>query len=190
MHGRNVFLGQPFLQHAPGRVVVAGAHQRHGREVVLPRRGLVRTGHTADCQNRRACFVRNRVPLLRDVVEVDERSRGCIDLLAVDGERGVAADHHIDLFVSELFLGVLLDDLVPGVRRGVCIDAEGGDAERLPHGLPGQRSEDGQAFEVVEAQCLHGVRSRSASSTTGSISASPSTRSSRFATPAHAASES
>ena len=72
----------------------------------------------------------------------------------------------------------------PALCRRVGVDAEGRHAERLPDRLPDERPEDGDAVDLVEPERLHAASSRSASSTTGSISASPSTRSSRFATPA------
>jgi hypothetical protein len=61
---------------------------------------------------------------------------GSIDLLAVDRECGVTSYDGIDLLVAELLLGVFLDHLVACVRRGVRVDAECRDAERLAHRLP------------------------------------------------------
>ena len=57
---------------------------------------------------------RHRRAALRRVVEVDERARRRVDLLAVDGEGRVAGDDGVDLLVAELRLGVILDDLVAG----------------------------------------------------------------------------
>ena len=92
-----------------------------------------------------------------DVVEVDERPRRSVDLLAVDRERGVAGDDGIDLLVAELLLGVLLDDFVACVRRCVRVDSERGDAERLAHGLPDECPEDGDPLDLVQAENLHDV---------------------------------
>ena len=143
----------------------------------------MRPGHAADRKYRRVRLLRDGRALLRRIVEIDECAGGRVDLLAVDGERRVPGDDGVDLLVAELRLGVLLDDLVAGVRGGIRVDPERGDTECLAHRLPDERAEDGNAFELVERQALHDT-SRSASSTTGSITSVPSTRSSRFSTPA------
>jgi hypothetical protein len=81
---------------------------------------------------------------------------------------------------------VLLDDEVAVGRAVVRVDAEGVDPERVPDGLPLELPvlECRQCLDLVDVDPLQEVISRSSSSTTGSISSMPSTRSSRFQLPA------
>ena len=118
----------------------------------------------ADRDHRRSGLLRDRVAPLADVVEVDHRPGGRIDLLAVDREDGMPGVHEVDLLVPELLLGVLLDDLVARVRGRVGVDPEGRDAERLAHGLPDERAEHGNALDVLQPQDLHARESRTATS--------------------------
>jgi len=141
-------------------------------------------GAAADREHGGVRLLRNGRAALRGIVEIDERPCGRVDLLAVDGERRVPGHDRVDLLVPELRLGVVLDDLVTGVGGGVRVDPERGHAERLAHGLPDERAEDGDSFDLVEREPLHCDTSRSASRTIGSIASAPSTRSSRFSTPA------
>src|SRR5581483_10169931 len=131
-----------------------------------------------DREHGRPGLRRDRVPALLEVVEEHDRPPWRVDLLAVDGERRVAANDDVHLFVDEL--RVVLDHLVARVRRRVRVDAERRDPERLPDRLPHERAEDGQPLDVVDAQRLHPYVSSVRSS---------SSRSSRFAgTSTHATS--
>ena len=82
---------------------------------------------------------------------------------------------------------VLLDDQVAVGRPVIGVDPERVDPERVADGLPLELPafERGQWLDLVDVDPLQEVISRSSSSTTGSISAMPSTRSSRFQLPAH-----
>jgi hypothetical protein len=82
---------------------------------------------------------------------------------------------------------MLLDDEVAVGRAVIGVDAEGVDPERVPDRLPLELPafERGKWLDLVDVDPLQEVISRSSSSTTGSISSMPSTRSSRFQLPAH-----
>jgi hypothetical protein len=95
------------------------------------------------------------VATLCDVVEVDERAGGRVDLLPVHGERRMPGEDEVDLLVPELLLRMVFDDLVTGVSRGVGVDTERRNAERLAHRLPDERAEDRDPLDVVEPKRLH-----------------------------------
>ena len=178
-------LGEPGLDLGD-RAVGILVDDAVGREEVLPRRDVVRARLAADREHRRSRLLGARVPLHLRVAQEDDRARGHVRLLAVEHERRPAGDDDVELLVAERLLGVLLDDVLSGLGRRVGADPEGGDAEVLAQRRPAQRPdrlhrlELGQARDLVSAHPLL----LSSRSTTGSISASPSTRSSRFAAPA------
>ena len=72
-------------------------------------------GLAADREHGRARLLGARVALHRRVAEEDERARGRVDLLAVERERRAAGDDDVELLVAEPLLGVLLDDVLPGL---------------------------------------------------------------------------
>src|SRR4051812_47384417 len=84
---RVILLLQRLLEDPARGLPIALAVGRERREEVLPRRRLVDAGDAADREHRRPRLLRDRVPLLADVVEVDERPCRRVHLLAVDGER-------------------------------------------------------------------------------------------------------
>ena len=84
-------------------------------------------------------------------------------------------------------LVVLLDDQVAGVRR-LRVDSERLDSERPPQRPPLQvAAHDRDRLDLLDPCDLHELALRNASRTIGSIRATPSTRSSRFAVPAQSA---
>src|SRR5262249_28768896 len=108
---------------------------------------------------------------------------------AVEMECRVSADDDVHLLVTQLLLGVLLDDLSARARRGVRVHPEGGETEAPPDRAPFEPAlPDRNPVEVVEPGDLvtlaHALAFRRASSTTGSMRSIPSTRSSRFSFPA------
>src|SRR5262249_50657225 len=117
----------------------------------------------------------------------DERAGGSVDLLVAEDERRAAARDEVQLLVAVLLV-VLLDDALRALLPGVRVCPEGSDAEPPAHRAPGEALVvDLDPVELVEVapfvRLLPHVRPRSASSTTGSISEMPSTRSSRFSLP-------
>ena len=155
-------------------------------EEVLPGRDLVRAGLAADREHGRARLLGARVALHLRIAEEDDRAGRHVLLLAVEHERRPAGHDHVELLVAELFLRVLLDDVLPGLARRVRADPEGGDAEVLAQRRPPQRADRLHRLDLGQARDLVSAHSLLLSSfrTTGSISSSPSTRSSRFAAPA------
>ena len=161
-------------------------------EEVLPGRDLVLAGLAAEREHRRACLLGARIPPYLRIAEEDGRARGHVDLVAVEHERRPAREHDVELLVAETLLIVLLDDVLADLRRRVRVDPEGRDPEVLPDRRPAQRAGAGQRLQAGHARDLVSAHRLLLSSarTTGSISLSPSTRSSRFASPAQSASRS
>ena len=86
---------------------------------------------------------------------------------------------------------MLADDHLPRLRRPPGVDPERLDPEHCPDHVPARASLVGVAVDLVEPQhpvALRHLASRNAASTTGSIRSLPSTRSSRFSTPAQSSS--
>src|SRR5262249_25470614 len=140
-----------------------------------------------DSEHRRAVLGCDRAAP-RSRPGVDDRPGGRIDLVVSEREGRAAAEDGRHLLVV-VALVMLLDHPLPGIA-GVRVGAEGGDPESPP-----DRPEDEGALRVADRQLLELVEvddlvtithesSRSSSSTTGSISSTPSTRSSRLTFPA------
>ncbi len=122
----------------------------------------------------------------------DERSRGRVGGLVADRERRASAHDDVQLLVAAVLL--VRRHQLPARVRLPCVDARGPEAEEVPDRDEGGALAMWSGLRLVEREDLvalaHAVASRRASSTTGSIASPPSTRSSRFSTPAQAASES
>ena len=108
-----------------------------------------------------------------------ERAGRRVELLAGRREPRLAAQDEIELLMR---IPVLLDDEVALARAVVGVDPERVDVERMANGLPLELTvlERRYRFDLVDVDPLQEVISRRSSSTTGSISSRPSTRSSRF----------
>src|SRR5207244_13282365 len=117
--------GETLALEALRLVPVAPLPGRNRREVVLPGRGLERlTARAADRQHGGSVLGGERAPLLRRLVEEDERPGRCVELLALDREDRVPGDDDVELFVvagAVARLVVLLDDELARVR-GVGVD--------------------------------------------------------------------
>ena len=172
--------------------VVAGVRLRIRGEEVLPCRHLVLAGLAAEREHGRSRLLGAGEARDRRIAEEDGRAGGHVDLVAVEDERRAPGDDDVELLVAEPLLVVLLDDVLAGLRRRVGVDPERGDPEVLPERRPAQRPRARQRLHVGQARNLVSAHRLllSSLSTTGSISASPSTRSSRFASPAQSASRS
>src|SRR5215212_6169560 len=138
-------------------------------------------------KHRRAVLGRDRAAL-RVWPHEDDRPGGRIDLLVTEREHGAAAQDDVHPLVV-VALGVLLDHPPAGVP-GVRVRAEGRDSEAASDGPPDELAVgvlDRQLLELVDVRdvvALAHESSLSSSRTTGSISATPSTRSSRLTLPA------
>jgi hypothetical protein len=118
---------------------------------------------------------------------VDERTGRGVDLVVAEDERRAAACDEVELLVAVLLV-VLLDYALGALLGGIRVRAEGCDPQPPPDGPPEQALfVDREAVEVVEVddfvRLFVQVRLLNASRTTGSISSTPSTRSSRFSFP-------
>jgi hypothetical protein len=95
------------------------------------------------------------VPLDGGIADEDGGSGWSVDSLAVEREGRAAGQDDVDLLVSIGLLGVLLDDVVAGLRRDVGVDPEGTHVERPSHGSPEERPvDDRDRLDVVEANAL------------------------------------
>src|SRR5207247_1053694 len=174
---------EAFLHHLAGLLDPAEVEEPLGAEGELPGGGLEALRLGADRHDRGSRLERLRHTVLSRLEE-DERAGRCVELLFACAEARPAADDDVELLVR---VGVLLDDEVALLLAAVRVDAEGADAERVADRLPlEQAAERRERLDLVQVQPLHAGASRSAPSTTGSIASSPSTRSSRFSTLAHA----
>src|SRR6266508_4965220 len=179
---------EPLEEQRLHLVVALRLPGRHARERELPRGDLERlAAHTADREHRRtvlggACAA----PLFR-VVEEDARPSRRVEALPVDRESGATAHDDIQLLVmtrSRSRLVVLFDDEPTGIGR-VGVDAERLDPKRASYGTPLQfGADDRNRLDVRDADDLHALSLRRASSTIGSMREMPSIRSSRLAAPA------
>src|SRR5687768_1905888 len=166
---------------------------RGGGEPRLPRRRLVGLARlAADGEHRGAVLERHGATLRARVSDIDEGTGLHFDLVVSECEPSSAGQHDVDLLVLELRLAVLLHD-VRSLVCGVRVDPERADPERPADRPPADvRGGDRDLLEILDPP--HLVRAQlallSSRSTTGSIAASPSTRSSRFAAPAQSASAS
>ena len=121
----------------------------------------------------------------------DEGPGGCVRRFVADREGRASADDGVQLLVAAVLL-VRRDQLAARVGDP-RVDARGPEAEGVPHRDEVAAAVGGR-LDLVEREdrvaVAHPLAPRSASSTTGSIASPPSTRSSRFSTPAQASSES
>ena len=157
-----------------------------GDEEVLPDGDLVHARLPTHREHGGTRLFGARVTLHVRVAQEDCRTRRDVLLLAVEHERRPAGEDHVELLVAEPVLRVLLDDVLTDLGGRVRADPESRDPEVLAHRRPLQcpdrlhRLDLGQARDLVAAHSLL----LNSFSTTGSISSSPSTRSSRLAAPA------
>src|SRR6188472_2757535 len=184
-------LGQMPLEHLDRLVPLLVRPELERLGGPLPHRRRKRFARLrADDEDRRA-FLAHRASLHRRVGDVHERSGRAVDLFAVHRERRASGQHDVELLVGlTARLLVLADDLAAVLGRRPRVDAERRDPERPPDRVPPGLARDRRGRQLLECRYavpLAHVASRSRSSTTGSIASSPSTRSSRFSTPAHAA---
>ena len=158
-----------------------GALPARGRERLTPLR--------ADREDGRAAGA-GRSPLDGGVRHVDDRPLGRVDRLAVEGEGRVAGQHDVQLLVRlALRLVVLPDEALVVLGRGPGVDAERSDVERRADGVPVRlaRRRVPELADRHDGVAVAHPTSRRRARTTGSTSSSPSTRSSRFSTPAQSA---
>ena len=129
--------------------------RRERREDVLPRRHLVRAGLAADREHRRARLLRDRMPLLLRVVEVHDRPRRRVDLLAVDRERRVAAHDDVHLLVTDGSSVWSSTTSSPAFTAVYALMPNAVTPSGFRIGLHYERPEDGHAFDLVQLQDLH-----------------------------------
>jgi len=131
--------GEALADQRLGALPVAGFVMRHRAEAPLPRRHLVALAPLAtDREHGGAGLLGDRVPLRRRVGQEHERAGGRVELLAVEHEAGVAADHDVELLVAEPLLGVPLDHVLARRHGGIGVDAERLHAEQVAQRQPAQ----------------------------------------------------
>ncbi len=106
----------------------------------LPRRGGERLARLpADDHDRRPSLLGDSPALRGGIADEDERSCRRVDLVAVDGERRVAARHEVQLLVLARVLAelvVLADDVHARLLADVRVDTERLDVEVRSHHRP------------------------------------------------------
>ena len=98
---------------------------------------------------------RHRSAPQRRVAQEDELPRRQLELFPADGEPHAAADDEVDLLVAKVRLGMLLDDLPPGLGRRVDVDAEGADVEVPAHRPPDEPVRQLDRVQFVEMGPAH-----------------------------------
>ncbi len=138
------------------RLVVPGRSMPLRGEEVLPRRRLVRlAARAAHREHRRIGLDGARMaPHLRIAYEHDGPGRR-VERLVVERKGRMTREDEVDLLVPERLLGVLLYDVVAGIRRDVGVDPERADVERSTNRSPKQRVvDDGDRVDLVESNAL------------------------------------
>src|SRR6476646_1558143 len=155
--GRMIGLLAERLDVNPNRFVpVLLARVRHCREHRLPRGDdMCLAGLAAEREHDRVLFERDRPAPQLWIAEEHELTSAELVLVPVDREERPAAQDEVDLFVPELALCVLLDDLPAHLERGVGVDTERPDVEVPADRMPDESVRHLDRVELVDVRDAH-----------------------------------
>jgi hypothetical protein len=130
------------VEHRPSLRSRSGPAGRRTHAPLELRDDELDPGVRPERENRRACLERGEAADDPRLSDEDERARACLELLVADPDARAPARDEVELLVPGKRrvvvrpLGVLVDDLLPGLGRDERVDGELPDPEVVADLLP------------------------------------------------------